>query len=238
MRKVKLDDKSRFMYAAIFAVLIVALAFIFGYKKLEDKATALNAENDGLKTRIAALEQYYKAEKDNLRDTEEMTKGINDILSEYSSGATFEDGVYEAIKLYGASGNSMEYDKIGFADPIAVKEIPLETVTAAGIEGYDQAITFYQFDVDYTGKVLYEGLKDMVDEIVDNERYNLAIAEMNYQINRSGYIEGDTLVSFYCVDGAGLSYEEPPYEEYKIGLSNLFGVVYATEEEEAEEADK
>ena len=29
MRKVKLDDQSKFMYSAIFAVLIVALAFIF-----------------------------------------------------------------------------------------------------------------------------------------------------------------------------------------------------------------
>lgn len=238
MRKVKVDDQSKFMYSAIFAVLIVVLAFIFGYKKLEDKANSLNAENDGLRTRISALEQYYKTEKENLEDTEAMTEGINDILSEYSSSATFEDGVYEAIKLYGASYNTMEYDTIGFADPVAVKEIPVEIVTAAGIEGYDQAITFYQFDVDYTGKVLYEGLKFMVDEIVTSERYNLAIAEMNYQINRTGYIEGDTLVSFYCVDGAGLSYEEPPYEEYETGISNLFGVVYAKPESEAEEADE
>jgi len=233
--KAKIDDKSKFLYAAIFAVLLVALTFIFGYKKLEGRADALNADNANLRTRIASLEQYYKTEKENLEDTEAMTQGIHDILSEYSCATTFEDGIYEAIKLYGASGKTMEYDKIGFADPVSVKEIPLETVLAADIEGYDQAITFYQFDVDYTGKVLYEGLKDMVKEIVDSD-YNLAIAEMNYQINRNGYIEGDTLVSFYSVDGAGLTYTEPPYTEYETGLSNLFGVVYTIDEdEEAEE---
>ncbi len=233
MRKTKLDDKSKFMYALIIAVLLMALAFIFGYKKLENSATALNAENASLESRIASLKQYYDTEAQNLEDTANMTTGITDILSGYAGDARYEDAMFEAYSLYGASLNTLEYDSVGFASPVAIKEIPVETVMAAQIEGLEDRIVFYQFDVDYSGKVLYEGLKGMVDEIVDG-KYDIAIAEMNYQINDGGYIEGDTLTSFYYVDGAGCEYTAPAYTAYETGITNLFGVSGTIDDEEEE----
>ncbi len=231
MRKTKLDDKSKFMYALIIAVLLVALVFLFGYKKLEKAADALNADSTALETRIASLKQYYDTEAQNIADTESMTNGIITILSGYPGDARYEDAMYEAYYLYGASSNTLEYDSVGFASPVAVKEIPAETVVAAQIEGLEDRITFYQFDVDYSGKVLYEGLKGMVDQIVDG-KYYLAIADMNYQINSDGYIEGDTLASFYYVDGAGCSYTAPAYTPYETGIGNLFGVSGTVEDKE------
>ena len=231
MRKTKLDDKSKFMYALIIAVLLVALAFLFGYKKLENSATALNADNAALETRIASLKQYFDTEAQNLEDTQTMTTGINEILSGYAGDARYEDAMYEAYYLYGASSNTLEYDSVGFASPVAVKEIPAETVMAAQIEGLEDRIVFYQFDVDYSGKVLYEGLKGVIDQMIDG-KYDIAIAEMNYQINDDGYIEGDTLTSFYYVDGAGCEYTAPAYTAYETGISNLFGVSGSADEEE------
>ena len=223
MGKNKVDDKSKFLYAVIIVVLGVGLAFLFGYRKLEAKATAYETDNANLRTRIAALEQYYLTEEQNKEDTEKMTEEIKEIFSEYSGDARFEDAVYEAYHLYGASMNTIEYDTIGFTENLPIKEIPSEVVTAAGIEEYTEAINFMQMDVSYSGKVTYEGLKGMIEQIATGD-YNLAIGEMSYQITDSGYIEGDTLLSFYSVDGAGCEYEEVPVVAYQTGLSNLFGV--------------
>ena len=233
MKKVKLDDKSKFMYALLFSVLILALAFLFGYKKLESKATTLRAQNAELTTRIESLKKYFDAEERNKADTVEMTQGIQDILAEYKGDARYEDAVYEAFNLHEASFNTLEYNAIGFEYPAVVKEIPVDTVQAAQIEGLDKAINFYQFNVSYSGKVLYEGLKGMADEINGSD-YNLAVGQMNYQLNDDGYIDGKTLVSFYFVDGANLPYSEPPVAKYQTGLSNLFGVsgTLPTEEED------
>lgn len=222
-KKANIDDKSKFMYALIIAVLLIGVAFFAAYRNLESSADKINAENAALTQRIASLEQYYLTEEQNKADTEAMTVEIKDIFSTYPGDARYEDGIYEAFNLHGDSFNTLEFESIGFADPESVKEIPYETVTAAGIEEYTEEINFNQFNVSYRGKVTYEGLKNMVREIA-NGKYNLAIGDMTYAITESGLIDGSTSLSFYSVSGAGCEYTEPPVSAYETGLENLFGV--------------
>lgn len=223
MKNHKVDDKSKFLYAVILSVLLVGLCIIFGYKKLEDKARTLNTENSNLETRIASLKMYYDAEEQNIKDTEAMTAEISEIFKAYPGDARFEDGIYEAYYLYGASANTMDFEKVAFTLQSPVKEIPVETVLASEIEGFEEPIRFNQFDVAYDGKVTYEGLKGMIEQI-NGDDYFLAIGKMNYKITEEGLIEGTTLLSFYSVEGAGCDYTQPPVVPYETGLSNLFGV--------------
>ena len=224
MKNIKVDEKSKFYSAVLLVVLCIGIAFFFGYKKLEAKAAAFNSENSNLETRIKSLEQYYITEEQNKKDTETMTKAIADIFSTYPGDARFEDGIFEAFNLYGASNNSLEFESIGFSETKSVKSIPSDIVVDAHIEGYEGEINFNQFDVIYRGQISYEGLKGTVEEISNNRRYNLAIGQMNYKVGEDGYIQGSTMLSFYSVEGANCSYTEPPVDEYQTGLSNLFGV--------------
>ena len=223
MKNVKIDEKSKFLSAVLLSIVFIGLAFFFGYKKFEDKATQLNNDNNSLEQRIKSLEQYYITEEQNRKDTETMTKAIADVFSQYPGDARFEDGIFEAFNLYGASGNTLAFESIGFSEPKSVKNIPADIVVAAGIDGYDQMIDFNQFDVVYRGKITYEGLKGTVEEICNGD-YNLAIGQMTYSVADDGYIQGSTMLSFYSVAGVGAPYTEPPVEEYQTGLANLFGV--------------
>lgn len=223
MKNVKMDEKSKFMSAVLLSIVLIGLAFFFGYKKFEDKATQFNNDNAALEQRIKSLEQYYITEEQNRADTETMTKAIADVFSQYPGDARFEDGIFEAFNLYGASGNTLEFESIGFSQTESVKNIPIDIVVAAGIEGYNEMIDFNKFDVVYRGKLTYEGLKGTVEEI-SNGDYNLAIGNMTYSVADDGYIQGSTMLSFYSVAGVGAPYTEPPVEEYQTGLANLFGV--------------
>jgi len=223
MKNMKIDEKSKFLSAVLLAIVLCGLVFFFGYKKLEEKADRFNADNASLESRIKSLETYYKTEEQNKKDTEEMTKLIADVFAQYPGDARFEDGIYEAFDLYEASDKSYEFESVGFSANAPVKVIPAEIVTAAGIEAYNNSISFNHFDVSYNGKVTYEGLKGMVRDIAVSD-YNLAIAQMAYKIEDDGYISGNALLSFYSVKGAGCPYEEPPVVAYETGLENLFGV--------------
>ena len=240
MKNVKIDEKSKFLSAVLISVILIGVAFFFGYKKLEDNANRLNAENGSLESRIKSLETYYLTEEQNKKDTEMMTGLIADIFSNYPGDARFEDGIYEAFNLYNGSQKSLVFESLGFNNPTSVKVIPAETVTAAGIEEYTDSISFNRFDVSYKGSLTYEGLKAMVREIASGS-YNLAIGRMQYQLTSNGYISGTSLLSFYYVQGAGCPYQEPPVSAYETGLDNLFGVngaVITTEEDEADTTDK
>ena len=223
MKNVKIDDKSKFLSAVLLSVLLCGVAFFLGYKKLEDKANRLNADNSALENRIKSLETYYLTEEQNKKDTEEMTQLIVDIFSKYPGDARYEDGIYQAFNLYEGSDKSFEFESVGFSAPAPVKVIPAEIVTAAQIEDYNNAISFNHFDVSYNGNVTYDGLKGMVREIAESD-YNLAIAQMSYKIKENGYISGNALISFYSVSGANCPYEEPSVVAYETGLENLFGV--------------
>jgi len=225
MKKVKIDDKSKFYYAVILTICIVAAAFFLGYRNFEKKATNFNNDNNNLENRIKDLEQYYLTEEQNKADTDTMIASMKSIFATYPGDARFEDGIFEAYNLYTASGKTLEFESIGFNTPEAVKEIPVDTVLGANIEEYQEPINFYSFDVLYRGIITYDGLKGMVEEISNNTRYNLAIGSMQYSIDDKGYISGSTLLSFYCVDGVGSPYVQPPVNDYETGLSNLFGVM-------------
>ena len=234
MKNVKIDEKSKFLSAVLLSIVLIGVAFFLGYRKFEDKATEFENENVALEQRIQSLEQYYITEEQNRKDTETMTKAIADVFKNYPGDARFEDGIFEAFNLYGASGNTLAFESIGFSETKSVKNIPADIVVAAGIEGYDQMIDFNEFDVVYRGKITYEGLKGTVEEICNGD-YNLAIGQMTYEVADDGYIQGSTMLSFYSVAGVGAPYTEPPVEEYQTGLANLFGVsapiIESTEED-------
>ena len=233
MKNAKIDDKSKFLTAVLLIIVFIGVAFFLGYRKFEDNAARLRAQNDELRSRISSLEAYYLTEEQNKEDTETMTQAISDTFAKYSADARFEDGIYEAFNLRAGSGNTLEIESIGFSSASALRIIPIETVTAAQIEGYEDEISFNKFDVSYTGTITYEGLKSMVREISSGD-YNLAIGQMNYSILDNGTIDGSALLSFYSVQGAGCDYTEPPVNAYDTGLDNLFGVstpVSETEED-------
>ena len=234
MKNVKVDDKSKFLSAVLLSIVLIGVAFFLGYRKFEDSAARLQGENNALRDRIASLKAYYDTEEQNKADTEKMTAEISEIFSHYDGDARFEDGIYEAFNLRAGSNNTFELESIGFNTPGAIRRIPVETVAAAQIEGYDSEIAFDKFDVSYKGQISYEGLKSMVREIASGD-YNLAIGQMNYQILDSGLIDGNALLSFYYVEGAGCPYEEPPVSNYDTGLDNLFGVSTPAEPEETVE---
>ena len=235
MKNIKIDEKSKFLTTVFLMVVLIGVAFFLGYRNLESKADAFEVDNGNLRNRISELETYYLTEEQNKADTEKMTKEIKDILSNYVADARYEDGIFEAFNLYGASDETLVLEKIIFAEKETVREIPMETVTAAQIEDYTTAINFKRFDVTYDGIVSYDGLKSMVREISSGD-YNLSIARMHYKITENATIQGSSGLSFYYVTGAGLDYQEPPTSAYETGLESLFGIggaYISTEEDEA-----
>ena len=228
--KKKVDSKQTFGVVLALSCVLLVVIYFFAYKKLEDQATRINNENDSLRNRISELQGYYDDEPFNKQAIESMTNELNTLFDVYPGDTRFEDGIYEAITLYGVS--KIEYSNISFASKTPIKEISGETVTGAGIEKYNEAISFNRFDVTYDGVISYDGLKDFVREVAGG-KYNLAIGNMSYSGTEIGELSGTALISFYSVSGAGCAYEEVPVSTYDIGTSNIFGYInVATAEED------
>lgn len=229
--KKKVDNKSVFAIVALLCFLAIFFSYLFGYKKLEEQATRLRSENGELESRIASLKTYFETEEENKKDIETMTANLDEIYSQYAGDIRSEDGLYQGIQMTEAS--EIQYSSIGFGAKESILTIPLETVQAAGLENYQNEISFKEFDVTYDGIVGYDELKELVRSL-DDSGYDLAIGSLSFTGTDQAKLSGSTLISFYCVTGIDAEYKEPPVEPYEVGTGNLFGYNFIEEEEEEE----
>ena len=229
--KKKVDNKSVFALTALICVLGLFLVYLFGYKKFEETATRLTAENNELRTRIESLKAYYDTEEQNKRDIETMSASLDQIYSKYAGDVRQEDGLYQGLQMYDAS--EIKYSSIGFGGNVSILDIAAETVQAAGLEKYQDAISFNEFDVTYDGVVGYEELKELVNSL-DKSGYDLAISSLSYSGTDQAKLDGTAVIAFYSVSGIGAEYKEPPVEPYEVGNGNLFGYTFIEKEEEEE----
>lgn len=229
--KKKVDNKSVFAVVGLLCFVAIFFSYMFGYKKLEAEATRLSNENNELRTRIDSLKTYYETEEQNKKDIETMTANLDDIYSEYAGDVRPEDGLYQGLQMSDAS--KIQYTSIGFGGNVPIQTISAETVQAAGLENYQNEISFNEFDVTYDGVVGYDELKELVNSL-DDSGYDLAIGSLSFTGTDFAQLQGTTLISFYSVSGIDAEYKEPPVEPYEVGTANLFGYNFIEEEEEEE----
>lgn len=230
--KKSVDNKSIFALVVLLCFLGLLAAYFLGYKKMEDKANQLVGENNNLRTRIESLKTYYDTEAQNKADILTMSANIDEIYSKYEGDVRQEDGIFEAMEMADASG--IVYSSIGFGGNVAIKNISVDTVQAAGLEKYQDAISFRRFDVTYDGVVGYAELKELVNAL-DGNYYDLAIGSLSFTGNDRAKLQGTSVISFYSVTGIGADYNEPVVTPYSVGTDNLFGFTYIEKEEETVE---
>lgn len=227
--KKKVDTKSIFAVVALLCFVALFFSYMFGYKKFEERANSLANENNELNSRLESLQAYFDSEERNKKDIETMTANLDEIYSRYAGDVRQEDGIYQGILMNEAS--DITYSSIGFGGNVPILTIPVETVQAAGLENYQNEISFNEFDVTYDGIVGYDEFKELVNSL-DGSNYDLALGSISFTGTDQGRLQGTTLVSFYSVSGIDAEYNEPPVAPYEVGTGNLFGFNFIEKEEE------
>lgn len=227
--KKKVDTKSIFAIVALLCFVALFFSYMFGYKKFEERANSLANENNELNARIESLRAYYETEEQNKKDIETMSASLDEIYSHYAGDVRQEDGVYQGILMNEAS--DIVYSSIGFGGIAPILTISSETVQAAGLENYQNEISFNEFDVTYDGVVGYDEFKDLVRSL-DESDYDLALGSISFTGTDQARLQGTTLISFYSVSGIDAEYHEPPVAPYEVGTGNLFGFNFIEAEEE------
>ncbi len=233
----KQDSKSQqlLLYVVLFCLILITFAYLFGYKKFNDKAEALKKSNSELKIRVAELKTYY----DNA-DTYEGQKTfysekIKESLKDYPADVREEDMIMLAVDTL--DGNDIEYKNVNMPVPEAYytidNSVSKTLLTDVGLENLDDQIIFAKHMATYVNKCDYPSLKNMVS-IINAHKNRSTITNIEYAVLEDDdyYIEGTVDVAFYYVSGDGKAYTPVDIEEYKKGLENLFGLKEKKPEEE------
>lgn len=241
----KLTSKQIFTFVALMGVIILVLVYVFVYKKFTALAEQTRLSNEALQARVNDLKVYYDNEPSYLKDMEEMTPQIDEILAKYPADIREEDLIMHAVITQEVT--PVKYSSINFANKSTFSTVDAATVQNAGLDKYQQEISFNEFGVTYPTDLTYLGLKNLVQVIFDSE-YNIGINSISYVTGGEGGTEelengltGSMQLTFYSATGTGKEYVLPDITPYEAGLSNIFGLeneeelVVETEETETTE---
>lgn len=218
----KSASKQIAIYVALFGVLALVVVYFLVYKAYMDKAEQITASNVALSVRVNELKEYYDELDFYNGEIEMMQNQIYTWFDEFPADVLEEDILVLALDTEEVAW--IDYSSISMGTKEALKVIPLETVTAAGMEELQQEIIFAQRTTSYVNSVDYENLKDVVKEI-NSQDDRLNISNITYGRNtETGLLEGTIEVTFYSLIGTGKEYVPQKLENYESGLEDLFNI--------------
>ena len=217
----KTSPKQLMTCVVLIGLLALIAVYFFVYKSYIDKAEALELSNMALNRRVAELKEYYDNMEMYNEELELMQAEIRSILEPFPADVLEEDMIVLALDTMKTA--SVDYSNINVGEREALRNIPVETVQAAGMEDLTQELVFVTRQGVYVNETNYQSLKDCINTI-NNSSNRLAINNIAYSRNEdTGELAGTIQVSFYSVMGTGREYVPQNLADYVSGLAELFG---------------
>lgn len=203
---------------------------MFVYKSYSDKTNELKTSNATLQTRVNELKVYYDDKETYEKGIEAFKEDINTKLEVFPGDAREEDALDLAITPW-KNNVLVDYQQISIDEAEDVSTVDEDTVKAAGIEGYESAITFNRRVATYSNNTTYNDMKDIV-KIFNDKGDRLTISTISYMRDENtGLLNGTIECSFYYVTGINAPYTKPEFSDYLTGLTNIFAAAPGASDE-------
>ncbi len=235
----------------LFGILCLAAVYYFVYLGYKDKTAALKGENDALQSRVDVLQSISDQQTELVETTKSNNESAEKIMERFPSNIYEEDIIlftqslqefapFEAIPSIGIGAPAQAYafeDIKAQTDEEVRGYIPGESSDEdeeGGENGEEngevlgQLPSLFSRGCTISGSTDYDGLKNAIRFIVDNdERCNMVISA-NYDIS-TGMLVANINYSKYFVTGTDKPYIEPDIFNVVQGTDNIFGTIPLTE---------
>ncbi|MGN0321088.1 MAG: hypothetical protein ACI4D1_09260 [Lachnospira sp.] len=216
----KISERDKKLLLVVMAVLIVALAYFFGYSKLSAQVDELSSKKSSLEVTQKDLTEKNKNKDKYVTDTSKLKKEYNALLSRYDSGSTqpntieffnkTEDVTGTWVKSMGLSPKTVLY-KFG---QIASSNVNGGTSYSSNYSGYRTTI-----NITYEGD--YSQWKHFI-KYINTYTSKSTIDSLAASFNEStGVVSGTAAISLYSIEGGDRKFTEPTYNS-ATGTDNIF----------------
>ena len=223
-----MKNKAQTVFAAVFVLgaLICLIVYMYVFQSFTKKTDALKASNTTLEARVKELSVFFGQMEDNKKQIGEMTTDIKEKLDKFPADVKEEDAIYLALRTWDEE-ILVGYNSITIGDKDMLSSIPADVVQAGGVEGLENEIGFVQRKVTYSNIASYSVMKELIKSINKNPEKititNVAYAAQEKDTEEEGVIlDGTVDVTFYAVTGTGKEYVPREFEDFPVGIENLF----------------
>lgn len=219
----KISDRDRKILIFVLAIVIVAGAYFFGFKKISESNESLDkeiAENRSFYNNLKAMvdkEETYK------EDTEVYTSEYNDILAKFDTGYSQE---YSILFIKSLEKETETWiSQAGLGDTISLYSfgnIASTNPINSGALVYSTDYVGYGTTLTLTYLSSYDGFKTLID-YVNNFRFKCKIDSITCSYNEEkDEVSGSIIITIYAITGSDRFFAGAPVDKKYYGTSNIF----------------
>lgn len=215
-----LSDNEMNLLFLLFTLLILFSAYQFGFVKFTDKAEELQKENLTLSSKVNELQIKKNQEEKFMNETLEYEEKMNEILGAFPVWITQEKNLMLITELEEYA--NVKISSVTFQDVSTFYTASLENESSVSDVN---DITGYTTSIALTYQASYQGLKDCIQFINNNEeKMNITDISAAFD-NTTGNLTGTLTISVYALDGIHKSEEKLVIPGIDLGMDNIFGSV-------------
>ena len=247
--KKKMSNRDKMMLFIFGAILIVAAAYFLVFAKMNEKRSALEAENTTLSQEVSKLETM-EAQKDSvLEETKQTQLDVADVLSKFPAEVRTEDAIYDLNDMYESisdvkiESESFNMNQLFYqqgtvdtdtttgatanASP-APKSNPASVAAITSDTPVNDVITAaadytgYRSTVNVSFTSTYDSLKKVVD-FINKSKDRMTISEISATADDEESVLACAMtIDMYAISGTGEVYESPNVSNGNTGVDNIF----------------
>ena len=212
----KISERDKKLLVVVLAVLIMALAYFFGFQNLSDQVDTLSTKKTTLETTQRDLK-----EKNNNKQ-----KYVN-LLDRYAAGSTQPNSIDFFNKTESVTGTWVRSLSLS-PTTVLYKFGQIASSNVNGKSNYTSNLTGYKSTINIAYESDYSQWKNFIKYVntyADKSTIDALSASYN---EATGVVTGTASISLYSIEGGKRDYKEPSFD-VKTGTGNIFSTVTPTE---------
>lgn len=219
----KLNDREKKLIFIVAGVIIIALSYFIGYKKISASNNKLDDEIQANRTLYNDLKEMQAREKQYLEDTEYYTSEYNSLLAGFDTGYSQEYSIMFVNQLEKDTG--VWFSQVSLTDTAPLYTFGQITSTNPMTQGaavYSSDYIGYGTALTLTYKCSYADYKGLI-EYLNTYKFKCRIDTVSATYNKdTDEVSGSIILNIFAITGSDRKFLGAPVQNKFTGTENIF----------------
>ena len=216
----KVSERDKKLLIVVMAVLIMALAYFFGYSNLSAQVDELSTKKTSLETTKRDLKEKNNNKQKYINDTDKLSKACTVLIDKYDSTTSQPNAIEFFNKTEDVTGVWVKRLSLSPAT-VLYKFGQIASSNVNGTSSYTSNLVGYKSSINISYEGDYSQWKNFV-KYINTYASKSTIDSLTATYNDStGVVSGTASISLYAIQGGDRKATEPKFD-VKTGTDNIF----------------
>ena len=216
----KVSERDKKLLIVVMAVLIMALAYFFGYSNLSAQVDELSTNKTSLETTKRDLKEKNNNKQKYINDTDKLSKACTVLIDKYDSTTSQPNAIEFFNKTEDVTGVWVKSLSLSPAT-VLYKFGQIASSNVNGTSSYTSNLVGYKSSINISYEGDYSQWKNFV-KYINTYASKSTIDSLTATYNDStGVVSGTASISLYAIQGGDRKATEPKFD-VKTGTDNIF----------------